>query len=306
METAFIIGSPRSGTTILGNILNEHPGIAEWYEPYYLWEKFFNTDQDDIWDINALNDKVRKKIQKEFCIYGNKCGKPMVMDKSPTHSFNAEIISNIFPRAKWIHIVRDGRDVTLSIRREWEKRSDLVQKKSYYGLFKLASSMLNRQPFYRYKTMAVFFEIRNHSIYNFIGDFNKARWKGRAGWGPRFDNWENHLNSHSNLEFYATQWVKSVEGVKKSWGKLPQENRIEIRYENLLMKPIPTLTEIINFLGFDVNETFFDTIPKLKEKNFLKWKHQFSREQLKMIHPIVTPLLVELGYEEDENWMPNT
>jgi len=40
-ETAFIIGSPRSGTTILENILHCHPHIAELYEPYYLWENFF-------------------------------------------------------------------------------------------------------------------------------------------------------------------------------------------------------------------------------------------------------------------------
>ena len=136
METVFIVGSPRSGTTLLGNILNEHPGIAEWYEPYYLWEQFFPAEKSEIWDVNLLNAKTRKKIQKAFQVYSNKSGKPMVLDKSPYHSFNIDIIHNIFPRARWIHIVRDGRDVTLSIKKEWKKRSDVVQKKNYSGFLK--------------------------------------------------------------------------------------------------------------------------------------------------------------------------
>ena len=28
------------------NILNCHPDIAEWYEPYYLWERHFSTEKD--------------------------------------------------------------------------------------------------------------------------------------------------------------------------------------------------------------------------------------------------------------------
>ena len=43
----FIVGSPRSGTTILGELLDRHQHISQWYEPYFVWDHFFRTAPDD-------------------------------------------------------------------------------------------------------------------------------------------------------------------------------------------------------------------------------------------------------------------
>lgn len=295
METAFIIGSPRSGTTILGNILSHHPKIAEWYEPYYLWEKYFPVDSNDIWQENKINQKAIKSIHKEFRIFREKAKKPIILDKSPYHAFNIKIINKIFPNAKWIHIIRDGRDVTLSIKKEWIRRSLIVNKRDFRGMFLLAFKMLQRQPFLRYKIMAIYHEIKYISL-NPLMYFNKSRWKGIAAWGPRFKDWEKYLQNYSLIEFNAMQWVKSVYAIRNFWPMLPEKNKIEISYENLLQFPEETLKKILDTLGIESTSHFFEKIPKLNKDNFHKWAKEFSTEELLKIRPILSHLNSELGY----------
>jgi hypothetical protein len=40
----FIVGSPRSGTTIFGELLDKHPQLSQWYEPYFVWDRFFRKE----------------------------------------------------------------------------------------------------------------------------------------------------------------------------------------------------------------------------------------------------------------------
>ena len=68
---AMIIGPPRSGTSILGRALDQHPRISTWIEPYYIWDHFFRTAPDDELTAVDATDKVRKWIRstllKIFC-----------------------------------------------------------------------------------------------------------------------------------------------------------------------------------------------------------------------------------------------
>ena len=302
MQVAFIIGSPRSGTTILGNILNQHPEIAEWYEPYYLWEKYFPCKEDDIWLEKYLNTKIKKRIHKEYRIFLRKASKPIVLEKSPGHELNLGIIHKIFQDAKWIHILRDGRDVTLSIQKEWDLRSQLVESRDFERLFKVALNMLKRQPFWRYRIMAVFYELKSTASLSPISYLNKSRWQGKEGWGNRFKGWKEYLQTHSTLEFNAMQWIKSVQAVQENWSLLPEKNKLEIRYEDLLKSPKEILAKILETLEVDLPAGFIEEIPTLKKDNFHKWKKEFNTEQLKKISPIITEKLLELRYENDPDW----
>jgi len=302
MQAAFVIGSPRSGTTILGNILNRHPEIAEWYEPYYLWEKHFPCKEDDMWSEEYLNERTKKSIQREYSIYSNKAKKPIVLEKSPGHELNVRIVVRIFPDAKWIHVVRDGRDVTLSIRKEWDRRARIVRNRDFLALFRAGLNMIQRQPFWRYKLMAIIHEIRSNSSLNPQNYLNKSRWEGNEGWGNRFQGWKEYLQSHSTIEFNAMQWVKSIEAVQKNWHLLPEKNKIEIRYEDLLRSPEEILGNIFAILGVAMSTGFLKMIPPLKRDNFHKWNREFDAEELRRISPVLTAKLIELGYENNPNW----
>ncbi|MFZ5562550.1 MAG: sulfotransferase family protein [Thermodesulfobacteriota bacterium] len=299
---AFIVGSPRSGTTILENILNCHDEIAEFYEPYYVWERFLNVSQNDVWNPQELTASIADKIRRDYTLFGKKSKKRLVLDKLPTHSFNIPVIQKVFPSACWIHILRDGRDVALSIRKEWHKREKMVQQKDVLSLLKTTKAMLGRQPFLRYKAMALSHELKSSFSLNPKRYFNKSRWEGYAGWGPRFDGWKECLTSHSRLQFNAMQWVKTVEAVFSSWEKLPEVNKIEVRYENLLSNPRQVLFDILGLLRCTPTERFFSQIPTLKRDNFNKWEHELTAEEIREIKPILTPMLEKTGYLQTSPW----
>jgi hypothetical protein len=143
----FIVGSPRSGTTILGEVLGRHPDIINWYEPYFVWDWHVGNLDTDVRTEGQATDATRRFIRREFDLFLRKAGKKMIVEKTPENSFKIPFLHAVFPNAKWIHIVRDGRDVTLSISKEWEKRRQIVEQRNVGRFVTLAKTMLGRQPF---------------------------------------------------------------------------------------------------------------------------------------------------------------
>lgn len=128
----FIVGCPRSGTTWVQNMLSEFSNVKTGAET-----ELFNLY------INRLYESWDKQIEKTSTHNRGKIGLPFYMkedefkkvvtkflnklmakinpedklfiEKTPGHAFSVELIHKIYPRAKFIHIVRDGRDVVASL-----------------------------------------------------------------------------------------------------------------------------------------------------------------------------------------------
>jgi len=296
MNVIFITGCGRSGTTILETILNGHPLIAEWYEPYYLWESYFDATAGDVWSHDQYTEAKAKAIRREFGIFARKARKPLVLDKSPYHAFNIPLIQRIFPAAKWIHILRDGRDATLSLHRQWEKRRAMVSNKQGRAMAATAVEMLERQPFWRYRLWAIAHELALRPSLDPRRYLNKRRWQGQVGYGPRFDGWQAFRDTHSHLQFNAMQWVASVNAVHRHFALLPEANRCEIRYEDLLAAPEPTLAKVFAMLDLPVPGDFYRRMPALKSGNVHKWPAGFTEAQKHQIRPSCGDLLEQLGY----------
>ena len=305
----FIIGSPRSGTTILGEILDKHEKISQWYEPYFVWDRQFRTHSHDERTAEEATPKIINQIYTEFLNYKKKTGSRIIVDKSPRNSLKIPFIRKIFPQACFIHILRDGRDATLSIHKEWLKRKGIVNdprkinRFDYHSALIVAVKWLRRQPFISDKIRALWFETHGHFI-NKRNHLNRLRWKGEIGWGPRFKGWETCFYEKSMLQFNAIQWSKCIESIQKNWSNIPVEQKIEIRYEDFISKGESIITHILDFLKLDAKRDFWYSIPKLKANNFNKWKNEFSKDQITEIHAILTPKLVELGYEDNPDWAP--
>ncbi|MBN2062578.1 MAG: sulfotransferase [Deltaproteobacteria bacterium] len=303
----FILGSPRSGTTILGEILDNHREISQWYEPYFVWDRFFRNWPHDERTFEDAGPLIQNQIFSDFSEYRKKSKGRIIIDKSPRNSLKVPFIKRIFPQARFIHILRDGRDATLSINKEWLAREKIVNDPSsgnafnYRKAFGVIREWLGRQPFIRHKIRALWFETHGH-VFNKSRHLNRIRWNGQVGWGPRFKGWESMLSKHSLLQFNAYQWLSCVKKIIDYWQEIPEKDRIMIRYENLIREGKETIDMILEFLKLDQYDEFYSLMPVLKQDNFNKWQKEFTREQINEIKPILAPILIELGYETNNTW----
>jgi len=107
---AFITGCPRSGTSILGQVVGAHPDIEYVFELLRWGTSPFGGHRLDARHATPLvAERLRHEVEKL------RQGKPVVLEKNPRHSIQIPFLRAVWPDCKIIHIVRDGRDVTCSL-----------------------------------------------------------------------------------------------------------------------------------------------------------------------------------------------
>jgi hypothetical protein len=146
----FFVGCSRSGTTLLRRIGDAHPELAivreqHWLPRYWEWRigiTSAGTVKADLLDMLladrrfAALDLPFKRVAKLveggppihyarlvtelFDLHGEVKGKPLVGEKTPKYVRYLPTLHSLWPHAKVVHMIRDGRDVTLSLL-EWDK-----------------------------------------------------------------------------------------------------------------------------------------------------------------------------------------
>lgn len=136
----FIIGCGRSGTTLLANTLALHQEIALypseanhlWHPRFYPWGQSefrgrtppFGFDPQGFTRLSLeyRSSLETKRIRSSFGAFHFLAGVDTFLNKSAMITFMIPYIIELFPDAKLIHIVRDGRAVALSwARKEYRK-----------------------------------------------------------------------------------------------------------------------------------------------------------------------------------------
>lgn len=130
---AFLIGSPRSGTSWLQALLGAHPDVVtpqelDLFSRYLpqLWDAFAyelsRTPQDRIVGlITALTEEEFEELLRRFVasvyerVLAMKPGAVLVLEKNPSYSLHVQLIDRLIPEARYLHLIRDGRDVTASL-----------------------------------------------------------------------------------------------------------------------------------------------------------------------------------------------
>lgn len=128
-DPVFIIGSPRSGTTALAHALGQHSQLWMSAESDFLFYLFANQHAQRAYQqaFNVPKNrwlKVGQVARNEFLAYlglgmnalfTSRSGGRRWIDQTPLYTIIAEALSELFPGAYFVHILRDGRKVVNSM-----------------------------------------------------------------------------------------------------------------------------------------------------------------------------------------------
>jgi Sulfotransferase family len=137
----FLVGCPRSGTTWLQLLLSQHADVVTTQETHlfsryisriekgWLYEKRPREDDDRGTGLATLmSDAQFYALCREFAdrildrITVERPDACVVLEKTPAHVRHADLIRNVYPDARFIHLIRDPRSVVSSLRaagRSW-------------------------------------------------------------------------------------------------------------------------------------------------------------------------------------------
>lgn len=146
----FFVGCARSGTTLVERLADAHPMLAITHGTRFIVQLFgeadgltadgrvtprlvermaahrrFGTLNMDRQDLDELyrghpDASYAEFISAVFDLYGARQGKEHVGDRSPEYVKSVPVLHELWPTARIVHIIRDGRNVALSVA-DWQK-----------------------------------------------------------------------------------------------------------------------------------------------------------------------------------------
>lgn len=272
----FVVGCPRSGTTLLYNMLLSSGGFAV----YLAESNVFNLLVPRFGDLSVPADRVKlidawlqsklfratfldaEKIRAKLLLECRNSGDflRIVMeevahvqgvsrwaDNSPEELLHARAIKKVLPDALFIHMIRDGRDVSLSL------------------------------------------------------DARPHKWVRPFRWDRK-----------KSLFVTGVFWEWMVKEGRRQ-GRTLGDDYIEVRFEHLQANPHATLARLGDFIQHDLNyECILRAgIGSVSDPNTSfkgdsggpvgRWKKKINPEKLAMFEALVGPTLTELGYPLSES-----
>ncbi len=249
-DPVYIIGNPRSGTSLLRLMLTCHPDILIPPEGhFFLWledkygalsfphasqrfiDELVETKKFETWGLEkqALEGlfadfkpvRFRDAIALVYCAYGLLKGRTSFRywgDKNKLWKEKLPAVLTYYPDAKFIHIVRDGRDVACSFK---ELTANEMHKLKY---------------------------------------------------GP---------NMSDQIESIAERWATNITFIQQFLGALRPEQHVTVRYEDLVTSPKPALSILCEFLHLEFSDSMVDYADrnkkeKLEPEETMHWKKKLN------------------------------
>jgi hypothetical protein len=99
----------------------------------------------------------------------------------------------------------------------------------------------------------------------------------------------------------ARYWLHAEKGWDLAQAKLPDEQKLEIRYEDLVAQPAQELTRVCEFLGLEYQDQMIDlddisSYSKPDPKYAQQWKRKLSNKQIKWVEARCGEMMIQRGY----------
>lgn len=209
-----LVSAARSGSKLLRDLLGASAECAVVpFDVNFVWRHGNEDRPDDALPRESATkpvaDYIRRTIPRLAGLRQDDAR--LVVEKTVSNALRVPFVARVFPEAKFVWLVRDGRAVAESTRRVWNEapeRGYLLEKLRYFPL----------------------------------RDFRYALWylknrlrPGRVRvWGPRYPGIEGDLASLELLDVCARQWAACNAAARTGLAALPRERVFELRYEALV------------------------------------------------------------------------
>lgn len=268
----FIIGAPRSGTSLLYAILRQSSRFKHWPgESHEIWEADFHPAlrgwESNVLTAEDLNDEAAARIRRSFFLVTGR--KHRLLDKTPRNALRIPFVDALFPDAHYIYLQRDGRENVNSLINAW------------------------RTP--RYRT----YELPEpHSI----PGVDPKWWKFVL-----YPGWRDDRSGPLEV-VCAKQWISSNDYALAASKEVGLDRWVEIRYEDLIEDPAAEIGRILEFLGVPYERAVKDKAAATETTpiNIVtppergKWRRE-NPSEIAAVMPLLRPTMEVLGYNVDED-----
>jgi len=273
-----IIGAARSGTKFLRDLLALADNLkAVPYDVNYIWRYGIKNCPHDQLDPENLTEKQAAFIRKSLCKQAKLGKNDRLLEKTVSNTLRVPYVDAVFPNARYVHLIRDGRDVTESAMRQWQAKPEL----------KSLLAKLRRMP------------LSNIGYaFRFAGNLVKGLGAGRQGgslWGPRFEGISQIALTGPLAKTCALQWANSVEMASRDLARLPASRVFTIHYEDLI-KDDAALRGLVGYLNLSGEARIVAAWKdRVRPRPAAAWQ-QLAADDKKVISAVLAPVLAKQGY----------
>jgi LPS sulfotransferase NodH len=255
----FIVGCPRSGNSVLVEVLRLIPGIATiGHEGHVFWDTF-HPPSAVAWESNALGPSDIRRFERRYLawVIPALTGSGRFMDKTPRNAIRLPYIDALFPDAHYIFIRRDPRGSISSLITGWRSQN-----------------------------------VRGWHLPEPFGvkGVPPRRWYYllTPGW--------RKLDGASVEEACARQYLACEEAIQAFTSTLPAGRWTDVRYEDLVNDPVREVERVAQELGMPFDPASEDRIRGIvRTDSKEKWRSR-TPDEIERIMPLIEPTLERLGY----------